>query len=218
MCQLENENDDRITLYITQKGEFTAGLCMLIDQIDRILRQDDEKRQGAGLQVLRTLKFYPSGVDLWAEMPVDIIRKAAQEHEECMKSINDAKNRSQVKHIGIGKTSQMIDKIPSATPALNRVTASTSEGCKTLPFLKEKGHQEAILMAAKFQNPKMSEQTNEMVIQEDANSSGSMMTQERNNTETGRGLIKERQQKRQKVLEQFLRGQKKGRVNSHLQK
>ena len=43
MCQLENENEDKISLYIMQKGEFTAGLCTLIDQIDRILRKDDER-------------------------------------------------------------------------------------------------------------------------------------------------------------------------------
>ena len=88
-------------------------------------------------------------------MPVDI-RKAAEEHEECMKSIDDAKNRSQVKHIGIGKTSKKIDRIPSVTSAFNRVPPSTSEGHKALPFLKERGCQEAIVMAAKFQNPKKS--------------------------------------------------------------
>ena len=43
MCQLENENEDKISLFITQKGEFTVGLCMLIDQIDRNLRKDDER-------------------------------------------------------------------------------------------------------------------------------------------------------------------------------
>ena len=43
ICQLENENEDKISLYITQNGEFTAGLHMLIDQIDRILRKDDER-------------------------------------------------------------------------------------------------------------------------------------------------------------------------------
>ena len=67
--------------------------------------------------MLRTPKFYPSGVDLWAEMPVDVIMKAAEEHEECMKSIDDAKSRVQVKHIGMGKTSKRIDKIPSVTSA-----------------------------------------------------------------------------------------------------
>ena len=137
-------------------------------------------------------------------MPVDIVRKAVEEHEECMKSINDAKNRSQVKHIGIGKTSERIDRIPSVTSAFDRVPPSTSEGCKASLFLKERGHQEAIAMAAKFQNSKKSEQTKEVVVQENASSSMSTMTLAMNNTETGSNLIKERQQKRQKVLEQFL--------------
>ena len=43
MGQLENENDDKIELYTTQKSEFTAGLHIIIDQIDRILRNDDER-------------------------------------------------------------------------------------------------------------------------------------------------------------------------------
>ena len=103
MCQLENENDDKIELYTTQKSEFTAGLCMIIDQIDRILRKDDERQQRAGLQIFRALKFYPSRVDLWVEMQVDIIRKAAEEHEEYIKNIDDVRNRSQIKHIGMGK-------------------------------------------------------------------------------------------------------------------
>ena len=59
-------------------------------------------------------------------------------------SIDDAKNRSQVKHIGIGKMSDRLDKIPSVTSAFNRVTPSTSEGCKASPFLKERGHQEVM--------------------------------------------------------------------------
>ena len=42
MCQLESENEDKISLYITQKGEFSAGLHMLIDQINGILRKHDE--------------------------------------------------------------------------------------------------------------------------------------------------------------------------------
>ena len=146
MCQLEYENKDKISLYIRQKGEFTAGLHMLIDQIDGFLRKDNERQQGVGLQVLRTPKFYPSGVDLWAEMPGDIIRKAVEEHKECMKSIDDTKNRSQVKHIGIGKTSERIDRLPSVTSAFHRVPPSMSEGCEASPFLKERGCQEAIVL------------------------------------------------------------------------
>ena len=133
-------------------------------------------------------------------MPVDIIRKPAEEHDECIKNIDDVRNRSQIKHIGIGKTSERISKIPSVMSAFNRVTPSMSEGRKASPVLKEKGSQEAIAMAAKFQNPR-SEQNNTVVIQEDASSSRSTMAQEVNNTETGNNLIEERQQKRQKVLE-----------------
>ena len=84
-----------------------------------------------------------------------------------------------------------------------------SKGCEASPVLKEKGHQEVIVMAAKFQNPRRGEQNNTVAIQEDANSSRSTTAQEVNNTETGSNLIKERQQKRQRVLEQFLREAKK---------
>ena len=39
---LEDKNQDEISLYITQKTEFTAGLHMLIDQTDSVLQKDDE--------------------------------------------------------------------------------------------------------------------------------------------------------------------------------
>ena len=76
----------------------------------------------AGLPALKLPMFYPSGVELWAETAGDIIKKAAEEHEECMKNINEAKNRSQVKHIGIGKSSERTNKIPSVISAFSRVT------------------------------------------------------------------------------------------------
>ena len=84
-----------------------------------------------------------------------------------------------------------------------------SEGREASPVLKEKGCQEAIAMAAKFQNLRRGGQNNTVVIQEDASSSRSTMAQEVNNTETGSDLIEERQQKRQGVLEQFLREAKR---------
>ena len=97
--------------------------------------------------------------------------------------------------------------------AFNRVTPSMSEGCEASPVLKEKRHQEVIAMAAKFQNPRRSEQNNTVVIQEDASSSRSNMAQEVNNTETGNNLVEERQQKRQRVLEKFLReAKRKGEI------
>ena len=43
MSEPESENESNISLYITQKSKFMASLCMLIDQIDSILRRDDSQ-------------------------------------------------------------------------------------------------------------------------------------------------------------------------------
>ena len=40
--QLEEENQDQIELYVKQKSEFTAGIGMLVDQIDCVLKRDYE--------------------------------------------------------------------------------------------------------------------------------------------------------------------------------
>ena len=101
-----------------------------------------------GLPALKTPIYYPSGVDLWVEMPVKIIKKAAEEHEECMMSIDDARSRQQIKHIGIEKTSKGMNNIPSMTSAFQRVHPSMSEGREASPMVKERGGQEAIRMAA----------------------------------------------------------------------
>ena len=148
MSELESENESNISLYITQKSKFMASLRMLIDQIDSILRRDDSQRQTAGLPVLKIPIYYPSGVDLWAEMPIKIIKKAAEEHEECMMSIDDARSRQQIKHIGIRKTSKGTNNIPSMTSAFQRVHPSMSEGHEASPVVKEREHQEAIKMAS----------------------------------------------------------------------
>ena len=37
--EMEEENQDQVTLYTTQKAEFTAGLQMIIDQIDSVLQR-----------------------------------------------------------------------------------------------------------------------------------------------------------------------------------
>ena len=87
---LEDENQDQISLYITQKIEFTAGLRMLIDQTDSML-QKGECQKAMGFQTVKTPKFYPTGTQLWVEMPVDIIRKVSEEHKECMKSLDDVR-------------------------------------------------------------------------------------------------------------------------------
>ena len=91
LSQLEDENPEQIELYIKQISEFTMGICMLIDQIDNILRRDDQCQQTMGFEAVKSPKFYPSSEQLWGEMLVDIIRTAAEEHEECMKSLDDVK-------------------------------------------------------------------------------------------------------------------------------
>ena len=152
LSQLEDKNPDQIELYIKQKSEFTVGTRMLIDQIDNILRRDDQLQQTMGFQAVKSPKFYPSSEELWAEMLVDIIRTAAEEHEECMKSLDDVKAQRQTKHIGVGKTSKPKSQnvIPSTVSAFQRVIPNTNEDWEALPVLKEKGHQEVIEMAAKF--------------------------------------------------------------------
>ena len=61
ITSLEDENQDQISLYITQKTEFTAGLHILIDQIDSILQKDDEHCKAVGFQTVETPRFYLSG-------------------------------------------------------------------------------------------------------------------------------------------------------------
>ena len=87
-------------------------------------------------------------MDLWAEMPAKIIKIAAEEHEVCMMSIDDARSRQQIKHIGIRKISKGVNNIPLTTSAFQGVHLSMSEGCEASPVIKERGCQEAIKMAA----------------------------------------------------------------------
>ena len=64
---------------------------MLVDQIDSVLKRDNECQQTRGFQAMKTRKLYQSHEQLWAEMLVDIIRTASEEHEECMKSLDDVR-------------------------------------------------------------------------------------------------------------------------------
>ena len=69
-----------------------------------------------------------------------------------MMSIDDARSRQQIRHIGIRKTSKGTNNIPSATSAFQRVHPSTSKGHEASPVIKERGHQEAIKMAAEVRD------------------------------------------------------------------
>ena len=81
---------------------------------------------------------------------------------------------------------------------------SASKGHEASSLLKERGCQEVIAMAVKFQNPDKGEQAQGAVIQQSGNSNMSAMTLATNEMQTENNLIEERQHKRKQVLEQFL--------------
>ena len=212
MSELESENESKISLYSTQKSEFMASLRMLIDNIDSILRRDDSQRQTVGLPALKTPTYYLSGVDLWAEMPAKIIKKAAEEHEVCMMSIDDARSRQQIKHIDIGKTSKGMNNIPSMTSAFQRVHPSTSKGREMSPIIKERGCQEAIKMATEVRDWNKREPC--------SNAGGNLPQRLSILTESSSeySLIEDRKQKQKDVLEQFLREAKRqGRLTKPME-
>ena len=91
-----------------------------------------------------------------------------------MKSLDDVRVKKQPKHMGIGKSSKQKDqtKIPSVTSAFQRVPPEVMEDHESSLILKERGCQEAISMAAKFQNPSgNSQQTETTVTQQSMNNS-----------------------------------------------
>ena len=68
MEQLEEVNQDQVTLYVIQKAEFTAGLWMIIDQIDSVLQRDDKHRKDMGFQAVKLPTFYPTSIQLWLSL------------------------------------------------------------------------------------------------------------------------------------------------------
>ena len=70
-----------------------------------------------------------------------------------MKSLDDVKAQRQTKHIGVGKTSKPKSQnvIPSTVSVFQKVVPNISKDREASPVLKEKGHQEAIEIAAKFE-------------------------------------------------------------------
>ena len=91
----------------------------------------------------------------------------------------------QTKHIGVGKTSKPISEIWEASPVL-----------------KEKGCQEVIEMAAKFQNPSSKQQqTKVVVVQQNRWDNASTTMPTSNRSQTSDSYIKDRQNRRNQVLE-----------------
>ena len=85
-----------------------------------------------------------------------------------------------------------------------------------MPVLKEKGHHKVIEMAAKFQNPSTKQQeTKVVVVQQNGwdNASTAMPTLHR--SQTSDSYIKGRQNRRNQVLEQFIReAKRKGQMTA----
>ena len=170
-----------------------------------------------GFQAVKSPKFYPSSEQLWAEMPVDIIRTAAKEHEECMKSLDDVKAHRQI-NTGFGKMSKPKSQhvIPSTVSAFQRVAPNISEDQEALPVLKEKGCQEVIEMVAKFQNPSSKQQQTKVVVaQQNRQDNASTATLTSNRSQTSDSYIEHRQNRRNQVLEQFIReAKRKGQMTA----
>ena len=202
MEHLEEENQDQITLYMTQKAVYSR--FMDDNRPNSVLWRDDKHHKDMGFQAVKSPTFYPTSIQLWSEMPVDIIRKATEEQEECMKSLDDVRIQKQLKRMGIGKSSKQKDqtKIPSVTSAFQRVPPTVTKDHKSLLILKERGHQEAINMAVKFQNLLgNSQQTEATVTQQSMNNSIFSTQSVTSKAQNKDSQQEDRQSRRNKVLE-----------------
>ena len=45
MAKLEEENPQRLDLYIKQKCGYLAGIRIILEEVDEVLQRDDEKQQ-----------------------------------------------------------------------------------------------------------------------------------------------------------------------------
>ena len=119
-----------------------------------------------------------------------------------MKDLDEVKGRMQVKHIGVGKSSEKFNRIPSALSAFTRVTLTLSKGWETSPILKERGWQEAIAMVEKFRNMKEfkkngEEETHKTERNQQVQEGTGVQETQTSNTHRSEGSTENRQQKRQ---------------------
>ena len=104
----------------------------------------------------------------------------------------------------------------STTSAFQKVTPTTNEDCEASPVLKEKGHKEAIEMVAKFHNPPSDPQQAKVVVtQQNSQDSTSAIMSIQSRSQTGDSCIEDRQNRRNQVLEQFIReAKRKGQMTA----
>ena len=84
--------------------------------------------------------------------------------------------------------------IPSTVSAIQRVVPNINKDQEASPVLKEKGHQEVIESAAKFQNPSSKQQQTKVVVaQQNRQDSTSTAILTSNRSQTSDSYIKGRQ-------------------------
>ena len=100
--------------------------------------------------------------------------------------------------------------------SFQRVVPNISKEQEVLPVLKEKGCQEVIEMAEKFQNPPSKQQQTKVVVaQQNRQDKTSTAMPTSNRSQTSDSYIKGRQNRRNQVLEQFIReAKKKGQMTA----
>ena len=66
MSRLEEENPEKLTLHRKQKCKYTAGICILLDDVDE--NSQEESKAPIIMPV-----YYPTKEELWVEIPQEII-------------------------------------------------------------------------------------------------------------------------------------------------
>ena len=112
----------------------------------------------------------------------------------------------------MGKTSKpkISNDIQSTTLVFQWVPPAVSEDSEALSALKEKGWQEAITLATKFQNPSGNpQQAKVVIVQQNVNGDASPAQSMTGRLQKGGNYIEDRQNKKNQVLEKFIKEAKR---------
>ena len=105
-------------------------------------------------------------------------------------------------------TAKVSNDLQSTISAFQWIPQTMGEDREASPILKERGWQEAITLAMKFQNPPGNpQQAKVVIVQQNINgdTSSSSAQSVKGKTQTEGSYIQDRQNKRNQVLEQFIR-------------
>ena len=73
MTKLEEENPEKLNLYVKQKCRYLAVIQILLEEVDKVLQRDDERQQEENKSPIRTPAYYPSKEELQVEAPQETI-------------------------------------------------------------------------------------------------------------------------------------------------